>query len=317
MEQKFFIASDKIQAGDGFFLNSLKPDNLCPFAAHSLYPYFFGLKRGSWFRWSRSKDEVITQCPNPSACVAFRVKRAKDGEISATVIALKGKCLAGHQEGEIFKLAESEKNGLPQKNCCDLNSAPLLVRVVSHSRACRYYKKPGTLVAQDKLVPQGFCLPAYFRVYPSALSLLYDGSDFAQGKNGKFNCLACSGNNQVELKVETQRNIFSPLMNLIEKILRFVGWPKDALDKEVKITPTKINSHCPKNLELDQIFNFNLRDKSELCPAVFYNFFPYWAMLAQGIMPYWGNTAEKEIDIHCPDAGASIVHKLKIDKDRA
>lgn len=312
MEQKYFfyIQDQDIQEYERtkFFLKPLNPAGLCPFAAHSLYPYWFSFNRGSWFRWSESKDEVIAQCPHPQSAIAFKVTRGKNNIISAQVISKRGECLAGHQEGEVFNLSKLDKETVGAK-VCNLNNVKMEISVVSHNQACRYYKKPGSVIKRSKWVPAGFCLPAYYYAYPNALSLTYDGRGDKQDKKEQIDYLVCPGNEQVKMEIKTQRNSLTPIMNLMERILRFIGRPKDAIDKEVKIKVIE-NMNCPQELELNQTFNFNLHDKTEICPAVWYNFFPYLVMLSKGAFPYWSSKESQSIDVHCPDAGAEIIHRI-------
>ncbi len=309
--QKYFIDLNEVK-NNNFFLNHLEPQNLCPFAAHVLYPYFFSFQKGSWFRWSKFKNSVIAQCPNPNGGVAFQIIENQSGSILARVLSLKGKCLAGHKAGDIFELSEVQV-GPAKDNCCQLNQTNnLSVSVVSHSKLCRYYQKPGRIVAKENLVPVGFCLPAYCAVYPSALSLLYDGDNFETLGKEKAADICCPNcQDYAKIQIRTKRNFFSSILNLLEKILRFVGWPKDVLDKSIDIEVTDLKGHCLKNLKPGQLFKFNLYNDQELCPAVFYTLFPFWAMLSNKFLPYWTKD-EKEIDIQCPDAGANIIYRISI-----
>lgn len=315
--QKYFIGS--VQEGNyrelkqvDFFLKRLKPESLCPFVAHTIFPYLFSFEKGSWFRWEKSKDSVVAQCPNSESSLSFRIIRKPTGSIFAEVINQKGECLAGHKKEDVFQL-EQIKRESSKSPCCYLNRInSLSFSVVSHSRLCRYYKKPGQAIPFENLVPRDFCLPAYYSAYPYALSLLYDGVDFEKLGREKSACLSCPNDkNHVRMQVRTRRNIFSPLLNFLEKTLRWLGLPKDVLDKSIKIETIGLTGNCSKNLRPGQLFNFNLYNSQELCPAVFYNLFPYLVMLNKKVFPYWTKD-RRRIDIHCPDAIAKIIHRISV-----
>jgi uncharacterized repeat protein (TIGR04076 family) len=311
----FFL--DPNQENKKNILNRLKPETLCPFAAHILYPYFFGFQKGSWFRWSKDKNSVIAQCPNPNGGVVFCITKHPSGSISAQITKLNGSCLAGHKQGDVFELAAADLTEPVKYDYCHLNQLDnLAINVISHSKLCRYYQKPGLNIMLENLAPASFCLPVYFAAYPTALSLLYDGNNFEslnQEKISIFDC-PCEQNN-VKIQVGTKKNIFSYFLNLLEKILRFLGWPKDVLDKSINFQAVSLASGCPKKLQPGQITEFNLHNARELCPAVFYTIFPFLPMLSDKIFPYWTkDKKETELDLQCPDAGAKIIYRLTIKK---
>lgn len=315
---KYFINSNQNASYQeieriNFFMNQLDIQDLCPFAAHSIFPYIFAFKKGSWFRWEKSKNSVVAQCPNPDTCLTFKITRESSGFISVKVINQKKECYAGHKTGDMFKLSKVTFESL-KFNSCDLNNIKSLsVSVVSHSKLCRYYQEPGQIVEFMNLAPSGFCLPAYYSAYTYSLSLLYDGADFEKAGREKTAELFCclKGNDYIKMLVSTKRNIFTYILNFIEKTLRFIGYPKDVLDKAVKIEVSEVKGHCPKGLVAGHKVNFNLYNKQELCPAVFYNLFPYLCMLNRKIFPYWVKD-ESRIDIHCPDACADITYRINI-----
>ncbi len=319
MDQNFFKYNnpqnlEELQS-QNFFLNRLEPENLCPFAAHALYPYYHSFSRGSWFRWMKDKNCVFAQCPNPSVCLTFKITRNKLGNIAAEVVAKKGDCRANHFVGQIFRLAKAEGE-LPKYDYCRLNdSSKTSVSVVKHSRACRYYKKIGTTVAPKNYIPDGFCQPAYFKAYPDSLSLLYDGCNFKKEGRENYTEIVCpNAGKNVKIKIRTKRHIFAPLMNLADKILRLINMPREALDKNIEYDLVEVNGNCKINLKPGQKFKFNLYRRAELCPAVFYTLFPFRIMLRKEIFPYW-SCDFKHIDIHCPDSNAEIVHRISINNN--
>ena len=295
-----------------FFMNSLAPQTLCPFAAHELFPYVFSFNKGSWFRWMKDKNAVFAQCPNPAVNLSFKVKKNSHNKIFAEVVSKKGACLAGHNIGDVFELAQANPNKL-NYDLCYLNKIESLdVSIVSHSRLCRYYSKPGKVVPFSNLIPKGFCLAAYQTAYPFALSLLYDGINFNK-LEGEFTadvpCTNC--HNHVDMLIKTNKYAFSLALNLLEKILRFIHFPKDVLDKKIEIDAKEVQGNCLKGITSGLKVNFNLRNKRELCPAVFYSIFPYIVMLDKKVFPYWLKD-NKSLDIHCPDPGAKIIYRLSL-----
>ncbi|MCX5698506.1 MAG: hypothetical protein NTX01_02265 [Candidatus Omnitrophica bacterium] len=315
--EKYFLNSIQnknysVLTSFNFFMNSLAPQTLCPFAAHALFPYVFSFNKGSWFRWMKEKNTVFAQCPNPAVNLTFKITKNYHNYISAEVINKKVSCLAGHKIGDVFELAEVNSNNLNYDLCYINKIESLTVSIVSHSRLCRYYSKPGRIVPFSNLAPKGFCLAAYQTAYPYALSLLYDGHNFKKlGKEFAADISCTNSPNHIDMQIKTKRNIFSPFLNLIEKILRIFHIPKDVLDKKIEINTKKPSGVCFKGINEGLKINFNLRNKNELCPAVFYSIFPYLAMLDKRIFPYWLKDS-KSINIHCPDPGANIVYRLSI-----
>lgn len=321
-DHKYLIASDQNKdygelKKENFFMNRLGPEDLCPFAGHALFPYVFSFKKGSWFRWEKTKNSVTVQCPNPNCNATFRITRERSGVISAEVTGLKNACLAGHKAGDIFELSQADGPPFPRSWCGMNRIESLSVNVLSHNPLCRYCQRAGHKVAFGDLAPRGFCLPAYYVIYPFALSMLYDGVNFDKVGGEHEASLSCNNySDRIQMKVRTQRNILSLLLNLLEKILRVIGFPKDVLDKSIKIRVAGVKGNCRMGLKTGHISNFNLRSKKEVCPAVSYTLFPFLAMMGSGIFPYWSEE-KKRLDVHCPDAGADIVYRINVRADRA
>jgi uncharacterized repeat protein (TIGR04076 family) len=244
--------------------------------------------------------------------VAFKITREASGVISAKVISVKRECRAGYHTGDVFKL--SLVGGEPSAGTrCYLNRIDSLsVSVVSHSRLCRYYQRPGRSVPFERLIPPGFCLPAYYAAYPYALSLLYDGVNFEKIGREHAASLTCHNSSDcIHMRVRTKRNIFSPLLNFVETVLRALGFPKDVLDKTVEIQVVGSQGNCVKDLTAGRIVYLNLYNREELCPALFHNLFPFIVMLDKRVFPYWAEE-RRRIDVHCPNAAADIVYRIDI-----
>lgn len=294
-----------------FFINRLNDENFCPFAAHAIFPYIFSFAKGSWFRWEKSKNSVVVQCPNPISCVAFRVTKETSGAFSAEVISIKNECRTGYKVGDVFKLSHVEDERLKGAWCYLNTIDSLSLTVVSHNRRCRYYQKPARAISFDKFTPARFCVSAYYVVYPYALSLLYDGMRSQKTWREEATVLFSCPNNSdcIQMQVTAKRNIFSPFLSFLEKALRSLGRPRDVLDKSIEIKVVRLQGSCPRNLTVGRIAQFNLFNRKELCPALFYTLFPYLVLLDRKMLPYWGRD-KSSIDIHCPDAAAEIVYRL-------
>lgn len=316
MDQRYFINHNQENYQElekcDLFLNRLGPENLCPFAAHTIYPYFFSFKKGSWFRWEKHKDSVAVRCPNPDNYLSFKITRKSDKSIQAEVSSCTGTCIANHKIGERFELTDPE--GAYLKHTC-LNNAKLekslAISVYHHNRSCRYYRPPGENLPMQRLAPQGFCFMAYYTAYPYALSLLYDGRGFEDKKSERFDLTTCQNDSHhLNIEVRTQRKILAFAWNLLEKSLRAIGIPRDVLDKSIFLTVRTLEGNCPQNLKTGQIAKFNLRNNKELCPAVFYTMFPYLIMANKSIFPYWAKD-KKEFCVHCPTVGGNVVYKVE------
>jgi len=310
MNAHFFLdpGSDIKAVAKDTMLRTLQAPSLCPFAAHTLFPYVLSFQKGSWFRWRKDKNSVVAQCPNPDCAVIFRVQRQENGSVTATVESVTGVCQAGHKAGDIFGLDLGEETACAA--ACAANNIPeTAVEILRHSPQCRYYQKPGP-VKWQQLVPPGFCLSAYAQGYPYALSLLYDGKNFAElGKEQGTTLLCPNAAAPISFQVRTRHHLLSWPLNILEKLLRRMGWPRDVIDKLVVFAIVPPPKPCPMNLRAGQKFFFNIYNRCEVCPAVFYTVFPFMLMLKQGAMPYWTKD-RKSLDLHCPDAGADIVYRV-------
>ena len=88
-------------------LGDIVPAGLCPIAYYSIIPYWVSFKENAWFRWRRSKNDVVCQCPKPEG-VVFLVKKTGSGktvEVEAEVVSSgDGSCPCRHRAGQVFQI---------------------------------------------------------------------------------------------------------------------------------------------------------------------------------------------------------------------
>ncbi|MBI5873616.1 MAG: TIGR04076 family protein [Candidatus Omnitrophica bacterium] len=90
------------------------PENFCPLAFHTIYPYLLAFTHNANFGWLQDRASVEAQCPNPDCAVVMRLKkRAKKQKIfDIEVIGFKAACPYGMNKGKAFSDVR-----LPQGAC--------------------------------------------------------------------------------------------------------------------------------------------------------------------------------------------------------
>lgn len=173
------------------------------------------------------------------------------------------------------------------------------IKVVGWKRSCRYHKKIGQKIAFEDIVPKNFCIFAYHAIYPYALSLLYDGRS-----NKKVVVYCPASKNSILMEIIAYPRKLKSFYNLAEKCLRLIGYPHDIIDKIVKIRVVGIKGKCPRGITKGDEFEFNINNKSELCPASFSTLLPF--ILAKLVNPK-DNTI-----IQCPADACKIRYNIKV-----
>lgn len=146
-------------------------------------------------------------------------------------------------------------------------------------KICKYHKRAGQTYEANEIV-KDFSSETFYTAYPYCLALLY------HAKFPILNKITLSSPQQKGLvfTINRQRcrNLIATLgLRLLKKISQKLSFPLDIEDYRIIITV--INQPTGKTYE------FNIRRLNELCPASFYQLYPF---LASGIT----NT-----ELHCPD----------------
>lgn len=168
---------------------------------------------------------------------------------------------------------------------CHLKPDLVILKTAPFKRGCRYHRKQGQIFKEGNLLPKDFCPHAYARIYPQALSLLYN----SRLKSEKILCP------NKKFRVEFLLSSTYTLPLLVRKLKKFslfllnkVGVATEFPDKKISIEVNRADDRCPKGFASGDIFTFNIWRRKELCPASFYAMYPFYL---KGSVP----------SFHCPD----------------
>jgi len=146
------------------------------------------------------------------------------------------------------------------------------------------------------------CPEAFYAVYPYFLGALYDAKIEKDpfGAPCKVRCLVSEP--PAVFKIDWKYKRFRRLINWVERVFRFFGFPKDAIDKEMRVVGMETSPSCKLNRE--SIFRISVPDKKEVCPAAFFSIFPFANIFLQG----GSGTSMDPSDLLCPDPKTSVVY---------
>lgn len=153
-------------------------------------------------------------------------------------------------------------------------------------KLCKYHKRAAQIYDSENII-KNFCPHAFYTAYPHCLALLYNGR-FA--KNKIYLHCPCNDGIVFEARHYPAWNI---ALSLIYKFLKWltekISFPLDIEDWHIKLTVVKNKGGCPQNYQVGQIYEFNIRRLEELCPASFYQLYPFFI------------SGDNKKVLHCPD----------------
>ncbi len=186
--------------------------------------------------------------------------------------------------------------------CSDAGS--LLVATRGFSKKCGYCRRAGKKYDRQGLTPGGFCVDAMNAIYPFFLALLYD-AQFLQGapvpEGLLVRCPNASSPTLIGLSFKYKK--LRPLLNILEKFFRSIGFPKDAIDKTVFVEIVNENRECCHRL--GQRFMLKIPDTRQLCPASFFSLYPFIHLYARGEKAK-GASECLALDLACPDPQSNV-----------
>jgi len=188
--------------------------------------------------------------------------------------------------------------------CCSAineKAQNLKVKVKAFKNSCFFCRKCGREFNLEQMVPSGVCPDLFFQIYPQYLSLLYGGKP----DNGQVT-LVCPGTHAKTFwSIKAKKFWFSPVINIVDKLCRFLGQPKDLFDRAVVITLLKTEGMCPRGYQGKIKFSFNqyshLWTGRFFCPAVFYTLYPFLT----------ARQNEENVCVQCPADYTSIIFEIK------
>lgn len=181
----------------------------------------------------------------------------------------------------------------PKENTaiCDIEFQDQCVYVVDFKKACKYHSKRNEVLSKKSLSPKGMCPHLFHRVYPYALALLYNANliELRQNRPITIVCPALKSSVSIEVYRERQNSLAEMTKNFLKGILVLLNLHCNPLYYRVFMKVIKTTGRCRYSHNENEIFEFNIGDSAELCPAAFDAIFPQ--MLKQ----------EGNLPVMCPD----------------
>ncbi|MEW6609199.1 MAG: hypothetical protein AB1414_17440 [bacterium] len=193
--------------------------------------------------------------------------------------------------------------------CCSLlndTAESLKVQVCDFKHTCFFCRTRGEKFSIHEMVPEGMCPDLFFQIYPQYLGLLYDGCPGLEKGKLREALLYCPGNKAKTLlwRITSKKLPLSLVINIADKIFRFIGKPKDLFDRKIVLELIDTKGVCPRGYQGKVKFVFNqyshIWGRRFFCPAVFYTLYPF--LLA--------NEQKGHIQIQCPADYTSIVFEI-------
>lgn len=162
-------------------------------------------------------------------------------------------------------------------------------------KGCGYCRSGKERYGAKGLTPDGMCSAAFYSAYPYALAMIYDArlAGGAYPAPLRVACPAAEDPVILELRPRFRRLKF--LRNLAERALRALGFPKDAIDKDIVMEVVESSGKCA--LVKGRTVILKVPDIADLCPASFFSLYP---QLSAGIPgPFI-----------CPDPASDIAYTV-------
>ena len=183
------------------------------------------------------------------------------------------------------------------------------MKIFSHlsKKRCGYCRRGNETHTRDELIPQGFCIDAYYAVYPYLLALLYDAR-FQEKKRIIVKCP--NPDNPARIEISFRPKKMKAILNLIEKISRKLGHPKDAIDKVMAIKVIDAGASC--HLRKGDLAWVKIPNMREFCPASFFSLYPFLFQASRSdALP--GEAGKiKNVNFACPDPKTNICYTVDL-----
>jgi uncharacterized repeat protein (TIGR04076 family) len=145
---------------------------------------------------------------------------------------------------------------------------------MSPQKGCRYHKESSRLFHFNQLTPNGLCIHAFHSVYPACLKLLY-----AHIPNEIENTYICPDiEKSIQFKVFRTKHkgikiwLINRIKYSLKRIARFVRCDYQIGRIFIKVIGEE--SPCPMGHKIGDIYEFNIGDKKEVCPAAVESLYP-------------------------------------------
>ncbi|MBU0477578.1 hypothetical protein KKC91_03300 [bacterium] len=108
------IKLNLVCGGKEFVLGDILPDNICPLAFHSIYPYIITLSKGGWLNWVGHDEHVIVNCPFGRGVAMYvkapSLKSQQYLEVEVMKIRENNECYKGYVLKKVFQFNISDEN---------------------------------------------------------------------------------------------------------------------------------------------------------------------------------------------------------------
>ncbi|MGD9015457.1 MAG: hypothetical protein PVI33_05500 [Candidatus Omnitrophota bacterium] len=189
-----------------------------------------------------------------------------------------------------------------------INKGELLA--ISSKKGCRYHRHGTKTFYFNQLTPDRLCIHAFHSAYATCLRLLY-----TQTKDNSDNVFVCpSPEESIKFKIITMAhtNIKFKLINAIKYLLRLIGIPCDYQLKRIFIKVAGGQRPCPMGHKQGDVFEFNLGNKQEICPASFECLYPtiYALNIKRLDAPFSKIESKQHVCINCPSHKDTIKYDI-------
>ena len=169
---------------------------------------------------------------------------------------------------------------------------------IKRRKGCRYHNKDSEVFYFNQLTPDGLCMHAFHSAYSTCLSAIY-----ADTRNNFEKFVMCPDvEKSIKFKIIIMKHldIKFRVINRIKHFLALLGIPCDCQLKRVFIMVVGGLGRCPLGHKEKDMFEFNLGNKKEICPASFETLYPI----------IYSTDKKEQICVNCPSDSVSINYYL-------
>lgn len=161
-------------------------------------------------------------------------------------------------------------------NICDIDLKRCYVCVTDFKKPCKYHNKKGGIYNRKGLSPDGMCPHLFHKAYPYALALLYGARFKGAEENATIavTCPALEDPISIEVYRIRQDGVTERIKNFLKELLVLLNLHCNPLYYRVYMKVIKASWGCRYNHREADVFEFNIGDSAEVCPAAFDAVFP-------------------------------------------
>ncbi len=182
-----------------------------------------------------------------------------------------------------------------------INSVSICVD--SCKKRCGYHRRGQEQYREGAFSIPGMDLEVFYWLYPYLLSVLYDGQLKGDPYPEEFVIRGgIFGDTPSGYSVGFQYKKTRRVLNLLERLLRRIGLPKDAIDKIILIRGQMAAAGT--------VYRLTVPADNQLCPASFFSFYPLYFLLNHGLLISWSKDTPGVMRFSCPDPRTDICYTV-------